>query len=96
VSAAARARCLDEHAEIIVREQGHYVSFANCGLPYHLSGEIGARDDLILHTPESLAASLNPADPTLTASEDTANSSSMIAPPPEPPTDIPHRNVHPS
>jgi NADPH-dependent 2,4-dienoyl-CoA reductase/sulfur reductase-like enzyme/rhodanese-related sulfurtransferase len=59
MSAAARARRLDEHAQIIVLEQGDYVSFANCGLPYHLSGEIAARDDLILHTPESLAASLN-------------------------------------
>jgi NADPH-dependent 2,4-dienoyl-CoA reductase/sulfur reductase-like enzyme/rhodanese-related sulfurtransferase len=59
MSAAARARRLDEHAEIIVLEQGAYVSFANCGLPYHLSGEIARRDDLLLHTPESLAASLN-------------------------------------
>jgi NADPH-dependent 2,4-dienoyl-CoA reductase/sulfur reductase-like enzyme/rhodanese-related sulfurtransferase len=59
MSAAARARRLDERAEIIVLEQGDYVSFANCGLPYHLSGEIAARDELILHTPESLAASLN-------------------------------------
>lgn len=59
MSAAARARRLDEHAEIIVLEQGDYVSFANCGLPYHLSGEIAAREDLLLHTPESLAASLN-------------------------------------
>lgn len=59
MSAAARARRLDEHAEIIVLEQGAYVSFANCGLPYHLSGEIAQRDALLLHTPESLAASLN-------------------------------------
>jgi NADPH-dependent 2,4-dienoyl-CoA reductase/sulfur reductase-like enzyme/rhodanese-related sulfurtransferase len=59
MSAAARARRLDEQAEIIVLEQGDYVSFANCGLPYHLSGEIAARDDLLLHTPASLAASLN-------------------------------------
>jgi len=59
MSAAARARRLDEQAEIIVLEQGDYVSFANCGLPYHLSGEIAARDELILHTPSSLAASLN-------------------------------------
>jgi NADPH-dependent 2,4-dienoyl-CoA reductase/sulfur reductase-like enzyme/rhodanese-related sulfurtransferase len=59
MSAAARARRLDEHAEIIVLEQGAYVSFANCGLPYHLSGEIAARDALLLHTPTSLAASLN-------------------------------------
>jgi NADPH-dependent 2,4-dienoyl-CoA reductase/sulfur reductase-like enzyme/rhodanese-related sulfurtransferase len=59
MSAAARARRLDERAEIVVLEQGAYVSFANCGLPYHLSGEIAARDDLLLHTPASLAASLN-------------------------------------
>jgi len=59
MSAAARARRLDESAEIVVLEQGPYVSFANCGLPYHLSGEIGQRDALLLHTPESLAASLN-------------------------------------
>ena len=59
MSAAARARRLDERAEIVVLEQGDYVSFANCGLPYHLSGEIAERDDLLLHTPESLAASLN-------------------------------------
>ena len=59
MSAAARARRLDEHAEIIVLEQGDYVSFANCGLPYHLSGEIAAREDLLLHTPGSLAESLN-------------------------------------
>lgn len=59
MSAAARARRLDERAEIIVLEQGDYVSFANCGLPYHLSGEIAQRDELLLHTPASLAASLN-------------------------------------
>ena len=59
MSAAARARRLDEQAEIIVLEQGAYVSFANCGLPYHLSGEISRRDDLVLHTPQSLAESLN-------------------------------------
>ena len=59
MSAAARARRLDEQAEIIVLEQGDHVSFANCGLPYHLSGEITAREDLILHTPATLAASLN-------------------------------------
>jgi len=59
MSAAARARRLDEHAEIIVLEQGAYVSFANCGLPYHLSGEIAGRDELLPHTPASLAESLN-------------------------------------
>ena len=59
MSAAARARRLDEHAQIIVLEQGDYVSFANCGLPYHLSGEISRREALLLHTPASLASSLN-------------------------------------
>jgi NADPH-dependent 2,4-dienoyl-CoA reductase/sulfur reductase-like enzyme/rhodanese-related sulfurtransferase len=59
MSAAARARRMDERAEIIVLEQGDYVSFANCGLPYHLSGEISRRESLLLHTPASLASSLN-------------------------------------
>ena len=39
-------------------EQSEYVSFVNCGLPYHLSGEIVRRDALLLHTPATLAASL--------------------------------------
>src|SRR5690606_9704843 len=56
--AAARARRLDEHARIVVLEQGEYVSFANCGLPYHLSGEIEQREALLLHTPESPARTL--------------------------------------
>lgn len=58
MSAAARARRLDERAEIVVLEQSDYVSFANCGLPYHLSGEIEDRDALLLHTPETLDAAL--------------------------------------
>ncbi|MDD4870795.1 MAG: FAD-dependent oxidoreductase [Kiritimatiellae bacterium] len=58
-SAAARARRLDEKAEIIVLERGKHVSFANCGLPYHIGGIIEDRDDLILQTPHSLKASLN-------------------------------------
>lgn len=55
-SAAARARRLNEAAQIIVFERGPYVSFANCGLPYHLGGEIAERESLLLHTPESLTA----------------------------------------
>ncbi|WP_211230946.1 FAD-dependent oxidoreductase [Chitinilyticum aquatile] len=55
-SAAARARRLNEATEIIVFERGPYVSFANCGLPYHLGGEIAERESLLLHTPESLSA----------------------------------------
>ncbi|ADG73281.1 FAD-dependent pyridine nucleotide-disulfide oxidoreductase [Cellulomonas flavigena DSM 20109] len=58
MSAAARARRLDETASIVVLEQSEYVSFANCGLPYHLSGEIESRDALLLHTPQSLRAAL--------------------------------------
>ncbi|HNW33441.1 MAG TPA: FAD-dependent oxidoreductase [Candidatus Ozemobacteraceae bacterium] len=53
-SAAARARRLDENAEIIVLERGSFVSFANCGLPYHIGNIIKDRDDLILQTPASL------------------------------------------
>ncbi|MDZ8173297.1 FAD-dependent oxidoreductase [Microbacterium xanthum] len=59
MSAAARARRLDESAEIIVLERGSEVSFANCGLPYHLSGEIAEAEDLLLHTPASLRAALD-------------------------------------
>jgi len=58
-SAAARARRLDEHAEIILFERGPYVSFANCGLPYHIGGEITDRAKLLVQTPQSLAARFN-------------------------------------
>lgn len=54
MSAATRLRRLDETAEIVVLEQGPYVSFANCGLPYHLAGEIADRDALIVQTPTKL------------------------------------------
>ncbi|TFB73896.1 CoA-disulfide reductase [Cryobacterium flavum] len=56
MSAATRLRRLDESAEIIVFERGHYVSFANCGLPYFVGGIIRDRGDLLLQTPESLGA----------------------------------------
>lgn len=59
MSAAARARRLSEDAPIIVFERDRYVSFANCGLPYHIGGAIEERGALLLQTPESLAASLN-------------------------------------
>jgi NADPH-dependent 2,4-dienoyl-CoA reductase/sulfur reductase-like enzyme/rhodanese-related sulfurtransferase len=58
MSFAARARRLAEDAEIVVLERDEYVSFANCGLPYHLAGEIPDRRSLLLHTPESLADAL--------------------------------------
>ena len=57
-STGARLRRLDEAAEIVILERDHYVSFANCGLPYHVGGEIPDRDSLLLQTPESLAKSL--------------------------------------
>ncbi len=58
-SAAARARRHSESAEIILIERGSDVSFANCGLPYHISGEIPNRAALALQTPNSLRATLN-------------------------------------
>ncbi len=57
-STGARLRRLDDSAEIVILERDHYVSFANCGLPYHIGGEIPERDSLLLQTPESLARSL--------------------------------------
>lgn len=56
MSAATRLRRLKEDAEIVVFEKGPYVSFANCGLPYYLSGEISERENLLVQTPESLGA----------------------------------------
>lgn len=58
MSAAARLRRLAEDAEIVVLERDDYVSFANCGLPYHIGGEITKRSSLLLQTPTSLADSL--------------------------------------
>ncbi len=58
-SAAARARRLSEDAEIIMFERGEFVSFANCGLPYHIGGDITERSNLLLQTPESFLARFN-------------------------------------
>jgi len=58
MSTAARLRRLDESLEIVVLEKGGEVSFANCGLPYHVGGEIQDRAALLLHTPETLRSSL--------------------------------------
>lgn len=55
MSAATRLRRLDESMEIIVLERSGYVSFANCGLPYHVGGVIPERSALLLQTPQSLA-----------------------------------------
>ena len=56
MSAATRLRRLDEHARIVVVERSGHVSFANCGLPYHVGGVIETRSAILLQTPASLAA----------------------------------------
>ncbi len=83
-SAAARARRLSEHAEIVVIERGPDVSFANCGLPYHIGGEIADRAKLTGQTRQRLRAvynldvrtntevlSVQPGDKTITTSAGT-------------------------
>lgn len=59
MSAATRLRRLREDAEIIVIDKGPYVSFANCGLPFYVSGEIAERHQLLVQTPERLKARFN-------------------------------------
>lgn len=54
-SAAAKARRVDESAEIVLFERGEYISFANCGLPYHLGKVIPQRESLLVMTPKLLA-----------------------------------------
>lgn len=81
MSAATRLRRLKEDAEIIIFEKGPYVSFANCGLPYYVSGEIDERSKLVVQTPEALydrfrldvrphheVVSINPEEKTVSAS----------------------------
>ena len=58
-SAAARSRRLCEQCEIVVFERGPHVSFANCGLPYFVGGEIVEQDSLLLQTPATLRARFN-------------------------------------
>ena len=53
-SAAARARRLSDQAEIIVLERGEQPSFANCGMPYYVGGEIESRDKLLVAPIEML------------------------------------------
>lgn len=52
-SAAARLRRMNEQAEIILFERGEYISFANCGLPYYIGGDITDKEALTLQTPKS-------------------------------------------
>ncbi|MCL1898072.1 MAG: FAD-dependent oxidoreductase, partial [Micrococcales bacterium] len=56
MSAATRLRRLREDVSIVVLERGPYVSFANCGLPYLVGGEIDSVDKVLLQTPTSLQA----------------------------------------
>ena len=58
-SAAARARRLDESAQITMFERGEYISFANCGLPYHIGGTITDRSRLLVQTPEAMKSRFN-------------------------------------
>jgi len=56
MSAAARLRRNSETAEITVIERGAYISFANCGLPYYIGGEIKDREKLLVQTPQSFSS----------------------------------------
>jgi NADPH-dependent 2,4-dienoyl-CoA reductase/sulfur reductase-like enzyme/rhodanese-related sulfurtransferase len=58
-SAAARLRRLSEEAEIIVFERGDHISFANCGLPYHIGNVIQERDHLLVQTPARMMRRFN-------------------------------------
>lgn len=58
-SCAARLRRLDESAEIVMLERGDYISYANCGLPYHVSGVIEDREELLLQTPGAMKKKYN-------------------------------------
>jgi len=53
-SAATRVRRLSEDVQIVLFERGKYVSFANCGLPYHIGGQIADRQKLLVQTPQGL------------------------------------------
>ncbi len=58
-STAARLRREDENLEIIMFEKGEFISFANCGLPYYIGGEIEKRESLLLQTPKSFKDRFN-------------------------------------
>ena len=58
-SAAARLRRLDEKCEILLLEKGQHISYANCGLPYHLGGVIPEKEDLLVMEPEKFASWFN-------------------------------------
>ncbi|MDW5299432.1 MAG: FAD-dependent oxidoreductase [Sedimentibacter sp.] len=56
---AARLRRLDETSDIIMFERGSYISYANCGLPYHIGNVIKERSSLIVQTPEEMSKKYN-------------------------------------
>ena len=58
-SAAARLRRLDESCEILLLEKGEFISYANCGLPYHLGKVIKERSGLLVMSPEKFSSWLN-------------------------------------
>lgn len=58
-STATRLRRMDEKAEIIILERGDYISFANCGLPYHIGDVITEREKLLVVTPQKLKDTFN-------------------------------------
>lgn len=58
-STAARLRRLDETSQIIMFERGSYISYANCGLPYHIGNVIKERDSLLVTTPEAMSKKYN-------------------------------------
>lgn len=58
-SASARLRRLNEDAQIIMFEKGEHISFANCGLPYYIGGDIKKKSNLVIQTPESFNKRFN-------------------------------------
>ncbi len=58
-SFSARARRLDESASIVMLERGEHISFANCGLPYFVSGEITKQNKLLVETPRRFTQRFN-------------------------------------
>ncbi|GAB6099375.1 CoA-disulfide reductase [Halanaerocella petrolearia] len=58
-STAARLRRMDEESEIVIFEKGEHISFANCGLPYHIGEVIEEREKLLVQTPEAMEERFN-------------------------------------
>lgn len=58
-TAAARLRRLDERSHIVLFERGEHISFANCGLPYHIGNVIPKREALLVQTAEGMSKKFN-------------------------------------